>query len=154
MGVRRVTLVPLCSWPKHGREQGAVPRSGIHLWTGKRRARLWGCHIATMPCLVPSPSRHYGWMAADATPSTLFCGATWSRWAWPCLRAGSSGPMAQSWCQPPGSLPRSTQCCSVPLSQLSPCCMHCSSLPVSTLKVPALLQGWQHGSNPHYIPGC
>lgn len=85
--------------------------------------------------LVPSPSRRCGWMAAGATPSTLFCGAIRSLWAWLCLRAGSSGLMAQSWCQPPGPLPRSTQCCSMPLSQLSLCCMHCSSLPVSTLQV-------------------
>lgn len=131
VGVGRVTLTPRCPWPKHEREQGVVPRSGIRAWL--KRARVWGCHMATVPCLVPSPSRRCGWMAAGATPSTLFCGATRSRWAWPCLRAGSSGLMAQSWCQPPGPLPRSMQCCSVPLSQLSLCCTHCSSLPVSTL---------------------
>lgn len=136
VGAGRVALVPWCPWPKHGREQGAVPRSGIHAWAGRKRARVWGCHVATMPCLVPSPSRRCGWMAVGATPSTLFCGATQSHWAWLCLRAGSSGLMAQSWCQPPGPLPRSMQCCSVPLSQLSLCYMNCSSLPVSTLQVP------------------
>ena len=94
---------------------------------------MWGCHMVTVPCLVPSPSRRCGWMAAGATPFLLSCGATRSHWAWLCSRAGSSGPMAQSWCRPPRPLPRSTQCCSVHLSRLSLCCMSCSSLPVSTL---------------------
>ena len=40
VGVGRVALVPLWLQPRHGREQGAVPRSGTYPWAGRGKAPL------------------------------------------------------------------------------------------------------------------